>query len=106
MISKWKRQIRTFFKTRYRLCLLKEDPEKLESGILYVVGDYGYIWRAITLCPCGCGDSIYLNLNEETHPSWKVSKTEKYPTIYPSINRQRGCGAHFFIIKGKVKWVE
>lgn len=104
MISKWKRQLYAFFSARYRLCSLKEDPEKLAKGIVYVVGDYGYLWRAIMLCPCGCGDSIYLNLNEETHPAWKVYKTNGYPTIFPSIDRQKGCKAHFLLIEGKVKW--
>jgi hypothetical protein len=49
-------------------------------------------------CPCGCGDLLRINLSPSIHPCWRIrlSKNGKI-SIYPSIDRDVGCGAHFFL---------
>src|SRR5260370_15233170 len=49
-------------------------------------------------CPCGCGDLLRINLSPLIHPCWRlrISKKGKL-SVYPSIDRDSGCGAHFFL---------
>jgi hypothetical protein len=49
-------------------------------------------------CPCGCGDLLRINLSPSIHPCWRlrVSRNGKL-SIFPSIDRESGCGAHFFL---------
>jgi hypothetical protein len=56
-------------------------------------------------CPCGCKETIFLNLDKSTSPSWRLNNQGKGPSLYPSVWRQKGCQAHFCIIKGKIKWI-
>jgi len=50
-------------------------------------------------CPNGCGDLLRINLSRSNHPCWRlrVSRNGKI-SIYPSIDRESGCRAHFFLI--------
>ncbi len=49
-------------------------------------------------CPCGCGDLLRINLSRANKPCWRlrVSRMGKL-SIYPSIDRDSGCGAHFYL---------
>jgi hypothetical protein len=49
-------------------------------------------------CPCGCGDLLRMSLSPLIHPCWRlrISRTGKL-SLFPSINRDSGCGAHFFL---------
>lgn len=99
------RTIRSFFRPRLFCIFLSEDPDIIEDNKLYVIGNYGYQWRAIMKCPCGCKEIIYLNLDKTTSPSWYLYNQKKGPTLYPSVWRQKGCHSHFCLIKGKIKWL-
>ncbi len=105
MKSKFERKFIAFLSSRLKVEYVKEDPDIVLPGKLYIVGDYGFYWRAILKCPCGCDDSLFLNLDEKTFPCWKIYNKKNIPTIYPSINRLKGCRAHFFLKKGKIIWV-
>lgn len=52
----------------------------------------------IFCCPSGCGELLRINLSPVIHPCWRlrISKTGKL-SIYPSVDRNSGCGAHFFL---------
>ncbi|MEQ9145535.1 MAG: DUF6527 family protein [Parvibaculaceae bacterium] len=56
-------------------------------------------------CPCGCGDTIILQLIPEAKPRWTLSQSRGgYPTLHPSVHRQTGCKAHFWLRDGKIIW--
>lgn len=80
-----------------------ELPDKLGRS-LYVVGEKPK-W-AILECPCGCGDTIDVNLMRSRSPVWELSMQNGKATLYPSlwVSKQK-CGAHFWIRHGKIDWV-
>jgi hypothetical protein len=81
-------------------------PETLEVETLYVLTEDGVPWEAAMTCPSGCGERLELNLLPDQRPRWRYSITgEGVPSLYPSIDREIGCMAHFFLRNGKVVWV-
>lgn len=80
-----------------------EIPDKLGRS-LYIVGDPAK-W-AVLQCPCGCGDTIDVNLMKARRPAWQLSVTDGKPTFHPSLwVPKEKCGAHFWIRNGKIIWV-
>lgn len=56
------------------------------------------------LCPCGCGDKIYLPLDGPEEQRWSLKMERGRPTITPSIKQRGGCESHFFLTAGEVVW--
>lgn len=80
-------------------------PIQPKVGIFYLVQDGGFAWAALMQCPCGCGDSITLNLIGQ-RPRWSAAVDARgIVTVQPSIWRTSGCRSHFWIRKGRVRWV-
>lgn len=79
---------------------------KLPSRNLVLLREGGEAWSVLMRCPCGCGKPVELPLINEARPRWslRVDK-EGLPTLTPSIWRQEGCRAHYFVRSGKVVWV-
>ena len=92
----------------YRAEFVDERPEAEEMAplTLYVVGNRDAPFCAAMLCPCGCGDALYMSLVEEDWPRWRVKVyPDGTPTMVPSIWRVVGCRSHFFLFWGRVRWV-
>ncbi len=86
--------------------IVTEEPEILHPDFIYLIGNAGYLWVAVMLCPCGCGAIIKLNLLSEVRPCWKYKQhLDSTISIYPSVDRMYGCRSHFWVQKGLVKWV-
>ena len=82
-----------------------ELPDVIDKGSIYLIGERGNLWFGALLCPCGCGDTIQLNFLEDASPRWTVKEHwNGMVTLQPSVWRQKGCGAHFFVRAGKVLW--
>lgn len=80
-----------------------ELPDKL-GRTLYIVGDPPK-W-AILQCPCGCSDTIDVNLMRSRNSVWRLSVVNGKPTFHPSLwVPAEKCGAHFWIRDGKITWV-
>ena len=99
---------RIFGRRRHRFlieCML-EEPEQIELFRVYVLGEEGYEWTAVFVCPCGCGHVIRLNLLEGgNRPTWRVSHDpRKFVTVHPSVWRHVGCASHFIIRDGLAHW--
>jgi hypothetical protein len=71
---------------------------------LNVVGDRTHSKWAYLVCPCGCGETLELNLMKSHWPHWKlrVDRTDS-PTLQPSVWSQT-CGAHFWLRDGVITW--
>ncbi|MCK1409936.1 DUF6527 family protein [Bradyrhizobium sp. 76] len=97
--SRRRHEIATIVQVRSR----SELPERLGLA-LYIVGDPAK-W-AILQCPCGCGDTIDVNLMRSRNPVWQFSVVNGKPSFHPSlwVPAER-CGAHFWIRYGKIIWV-
>lgn len=88
-----------------KACEVADLPEKMSVGRVYVVGENGYQWFAALVCPCGCGETLHLNLLPEQRPCWKLElQADRAITITPSIWRTKGCRSHFIIRDGKIIW--
>ncbi len=81
-------------------------PDKLARNIVYIVGADGYDWSAAMLCPGGCGKTLEMNLLRDAKPFWKLMEhPDRTITLRPSVWLKKGCGCHFVLSNGRVKWV-
>jgi hypothetical protein len=103
-LSKWRR---LWGRPRIALCVehVTDAPSRLDGKKIYVVGENGHQWHVVMLCPCGCRESIYLNLLPDERPRWKLSMNKDgTPSLHPSIWRTVGCRSHFFLRRGEIEW--
>lgn len=93
-------------KRRFHIERHVDEPEKILPYKVYVIGEEGYEWTAIFVCPCGCCELVRLNLlRGDDRPTWRVSDDrQRIVTIHPSVWRNIGCKSHFTIRDGLVKW--
>lgn len=90
---------------RLRALVVDEQPDLLDPGVCYLIGENNDWWFAAFSCPCGCGAEVVLNLLPTTRPRWRVEVGKDHlVTLSPSINRHVGCNSHFFIREGSVLW--
>lgn len=72
-------------------------PSEMEPGIVYILNDRSYVPH---ICPCGCGSLVNLRIG----PKWWTIDESEGISFSPSIHNTK-CGAHYFIEKGKIRWV-
>ena len=90
----------------YRAEHVIDVPDRHRAERLYVAGEDGYAWSATMLCPCGCGKVLEMNLLSDAQPCWTFTESaEGLATLHPSVLLKTDCGAHFWLQKGKVRWV-
>lgn len=80
-----------------------QDLREQEIGF---VADGDQLKWAVLVCPCGCGDTISVNLMTTQYPSWSVKfENDASVSIRPSLwVTQDRCGSHFVLTKGRVEW--
>jgi hypothetical protein len=89
----------------FRTLFVDEFPDSLRPRAIYVASEPSHPWAASMLCPCGCGEVIQLNLLPQVRPCWQVQAHEDGTvSITPSVWRQKGCGSHFFVRRGRIDW--
>jgi hypothetical protein len=89
----------------YKTLETDDIPDEAQPGLLYLVGDNGNHWIAAMRCPCSCGTVLEMNLLPDAKPVWKLSlDTTNRPTLAPSVWPRAGCGAHFHLRHGKIRW--
>ena len=76
----------------------------LGKPLVFVEVRDGFQKWAHLSCP-RCGDHIQLQLAGKDR--WKLQTDWlSRPTIYPSIWERSSCGAHFFVTRGDLRWVD
>jgi hypothetical protein len=106
-IGRWWRDAWTRFAPRRRLRVVEGDslPLLMPRRDLVLARDDGEDWCVGMRCPCGCGDVIELLVLAEARPRWNLSvDASGRPTLAPSVWRQSGCRAHFWIRSGRIHW--
>lgn len=82
-----------------------DPPVVLLPGSLYLVGALADPWCAMLRCPCGCRETLHLDLLPEVRPRWDVRLSPAgRASLTPSVHRARGCRSHFFLREGRVDW--
>jgi len=78
---------------------IKNAPDKLEEGILYVSLEFGTVLHK---CPCGCGSEINTPLSPK---DWKMLLDGETISLYPSVgNWSYPCQSHYWIINNEIEW--
>lgn len=84
---------------------VEELPDDFDADKIYLLGEAKYMWSVAMKCPCGCGETLQMNLLPETRPRWDVSTHwNRTVTLHPSVWRKVGCRSHFFLKKGRIVW--
>ena len=93
------------YKRYYTYISVEDLPDTVKPNVIYHVGENNFKWLAVLKCPCGCGDTLQLNLLTNTSPRWRVKfHADGDISIYPSVNRIINCRSHFNITKNSVRW--
>jgi hypothetical protein len=75
--------------------------------MVYIIGVQGNEWLAEMVCPCGCGETLFLNLLQDELPNWQWRvNADGAVTLSPSVWRKVGCKSHFFLREGMIEWCE
>ena len=77
------------------------------SGMLHAAGDAVLVERGrprvlILACPCGCGEELAINLDNQAGPAWRLYRRNRAVTIFPSVWRETGCESHFIVWKDQI----
>ena len=82
-------------------------PAKLDKHTCYIVGENGNHWHVAMICPCGCKQTLFMNLLPDENPFWTFTEhPDGSVSLHPSVWRKIGCRSHFFLKKGRIKWCE
>jgi hypothetical protein len=102
-------RLRRFFTRRpakYSAVHVTEMPDTVDDRVVYVGGEGEHRWFAAFRCPCGCGELVQLSLHPDGRPQWRVREHEDGTvSVWPSVNRTRGCESHFWLKVGMVRWL-
>jgi hypothetical protein len=83
----------------------EELPDALDARTVYLVGEGVHLWSVALLCPCGCGETLHMNLLPDARPRWTVTRhADGTVTLDPSVWRRVGCRSHFFLRGGQIDW--
>jgi hypothetical protein len=113
MISRIYKKLKNYFyylvnsPHKYTQVIVADIPSILDNNKVYVVGVKGNYWLAVMKCPCGCGDTLHMNLIDSHRPCWKLAISKDHTISFkPSLWRKSGCRSHFFIRNGEVIWAK
>ena len=100
------RKLAEWFTSKYQYSFCEDLPENVSDKTFYIVGEKRNPWVLVFKCPCGCNQTIQLNLLKEADPCWSFRITSKKEiNIRPSIWRTTGCKSHFVVRNNKIDWV-
>jgi hypothetical protein len=107
-LKKFKNWSVNLFKPRFKTVFVKEDiPTKLKKKIIYVITEDDEPWHVAMLCPCGCLETLQMNLIPDERPVWRLEINKKgYATLNPSIWKKKGCKSHFWFREGCIFWCD
>lgn len=106
-IARWLRNTWAQIEPRRRVRIVEGDslPAQLPRRAVVLARDDGEDWCVGMRCPCGCGDIIELLVVAEATPRWDlVIDAKGWPSLSPSVWRQKGCRAHFWLRHGRIRW--
>ena len=87
---------------------LPKSVNDMKHGILYLKHNEDDTYESFHLCPCGCGEPVYLQYGGK---GWNITlsingRGLKSVTISPSVGCfDFPCKSHYFIRENKIIWV-
>jgi len=81
------------------------------SALVSQPGDVAIVKRGnfrcvVMRCPDSCGEIITLNLDPRTDKAWRIYKSKRGLTLFPSVWRDTGCQSHFVLWDNVISWVD
>lgn len=84
-----------------------DPPRSMHPRVIYVVTEDSLAWHVSLICPCGCGAELHLNLLPDERPCWHlIQHWDGLISLHPSVWRTKGCKAHFWFNRGRIRWCE
>ena len=83
-----------------------------EAGAsLKLPGDTALIHRGVARmllmhCPCGCEDTLVINLDSRAGPAWRIYRRGEAISLYPSYWRDTKCESHFILWRNIINWCD
>lgn len=72
--------------------------QRLAPGVIVVIAAAKSAKMLRFLCPCGCGETITVNLMERVAKAWDLSYTPHHGlSLWPSVWLDVGCKSHFIL---------
>ncbi len=80
------------------------------ADLLRGPGDVSLVERSrarwlLVRCPCGCGETIALNVDAGAGPAWRLYWRGSALSVFPSVWKASGCESHFIIWRGRIDWL-
>lgn len=99
--------VSNFFNPNVHLVMVEGAfPKAIEPRTLYILTEDGAPWQAAMICPCGCGETLDLNLLPDERPCWCFAADNRgRASLDPSVWRKIGCRSHFWLRRGMIVWV-
>lgn len=74
-------------------------------------GDVAIVQRdtmrsVVMRCPDGCGEAITINLDPRTDKAWRLYRSKRGLTLFPSVWRDTGCQSHFVVWNDVISWAD
>lgn len=86
---------------------VEDLPDQPDPFVLYIAGSGNNAWAASMVCPCGCKETIELNLLQQIRPRWELTENANGTvTLHPSVWRNSGCQSHFILSEGTIHWCQ
>lgn len=81
-----------------------EAKRQLKPGVLVLVMPNKRPKSLKFLCPCGCGETVSVNLMPESGKAWRVYYEPKLGlSLWPSVWLTSGCSSHFILRHNKAR---
>jgi hypothetical protein len=79
-----------------------EASPLLASACDAVLVERGRPRLLVLQCPCGCGEALPINLDPRAGPAWRIYRSVRGLSLYPSVWRESGCESHFVIWRDEI----
>jgi hypothetical protein len=81
-----------------------EASKLLKRGVLVLIIPNERAKSLKFLCPCGCGETVSVNLMAEAGRAWRVAFEPKHGlSLWPSVWLTTGCRSHFILRHNKAR---
>ena len=84
---------------------LHDVPDDLDPTSIYIAGTVKLPKWAVFMCPCERPHRVTLSLQPSDPERWRVMDQRPGPTIFPSVDVSDWRRCHFWVKKGRVRWV-
>ena len=81
-----------------------EAKQQLKPGVLVLVMPNKRPKSLKFLCPCGCGETISVNLMPGNEKAWRIDyEPARGISLWPSVWLTSGCHSHFILRNNKAR---